>query len=442
MTLKPSVLLNKFRVSNDANIFQIGCTARLLNVHAQQQRVFNLVWGLINEKVVKKNQPIAVIGAGISGITAASALLVAGYKVHLFERTADIIHLQRGNETRFLHPNIQEWPNEGFAYPLTQMPFMNWRAADAGHVIEQLFRQWESVLDIAGDRLVLVMNSTVGHLRWDTRTRQCFFQAQCSEKAYEAVILAVGYGIERPRYHTTPSYWRNDDLAQPVIGREGKKRILVSGTGDGGLIEVLRLTIKDFQHQTFIQDVMFNAWFQKQGEELQAKLKGKSKVDEWEVWNEFIKEPSTDGLDSLLKDIVREDTEVDLLGRNSFPSKADSILLHRIFVASLIRKGFVNYVTGSLLDPNSSEDEEKDEVAKLKAAETPEEKATMTKVFVKGEDKPLYFDLLIERNGEEPLFERLFEDGSIGEAARDSWDEKNDCTWKRQEVVLILWATF
>ena len=61
------------------------------------------------------------------------------------------------------------------------------------------------------------------------------------------MIMAVGYGLEKDN---TLSYWRNDTLGQPSLA-EPHRTYLVSGQGDGAMIEVLRLRISNIARIAF-----------------------------------------------------------------------------------------------------------------------------------------------------------------------------------------------
>jgi hypothetical protein len=70
----------------------------------------------------------------------------------------------------------------------------------------------------------------------------------------EVVVYAVGFGTE---IGGDESYWRNDRLAQTDLEFTGNKKIryVVSGAGDGGLVDVFRLTIRDFRHERIFSEV-------------------------------------------------------------------------------------------------------------------------------------------------------------------------------------------
>jgi len=73
---------------------------------------------------------------------------------------------------------------------------------------------------------------------------------------FDIVIVAGGLGVERT-VNDLPltSYWRVDALAQPALARTSQ-RIIISGAGDGALIDILRATIRDFDHATFYEEVI------------------------------------------------------------------------------------------------------------------------------------------------------------------------------------------
>jgi len=85
-----------------------------------QQRAFNIVWVLKTEGLL--GQSVAVVGAGLAGITAALAARQAGAVVTLVERKPEVLHLQRGSQLRYIHPNVYEWPVPESLQPFTEVP--------------------------------------------------------------------------------------------------------------------------------------------------------------------------------------------------------------------------------------------------------------------------------------------------------------------------------
>ena len=64
--------------------------------------------------------------------------------------------------------------------------------------------------------------------------------------------MAVGYGLEKDN---TLSYWRTDTLGQPSLA-EPHRTYLVSGQGDGAMIEVLRLRISQYRQDRILDELI------------------------------------------------------------------------------------------------------------------------------------------------------------------------------------------
>ena len=336
-------LLTKFEFKELENSYQLGCTANVLNIHAQQCRGFNLAWAL-NECADIKGKQIAVVGAGVSGLTIALALAALKAKVTVFEKTGEIVHLQRGNFVRFVHPNIAKWPDPGAGYPLTHLPFMNWRAATAGEVAGMMMRQWEAGSAVFRSQISnksgnFILGGEVNKFDWDKAESRVVLQdGKLGTTFHEFLILALGYGLEKADKTVTPSYWRNDDFAQPVIDASIRKKILVSGTGDGALTEVLRLKLRDFQHKEFFEKVMFESWL----------LEAKTRFEANGHWNNLWGDPSK--LKQKYKgffDLLRHDTTVVLNSKRQwFESNAQ--ILHKLLISLLLEAKEIEYKQGEL----------------------------------------------------------------------------------------------
>ena len=71
----------------------------------------------------------------------------------------------------------------------------------------------------------------------------------------DVAIIAVGFGIEAKRKFgiETTAYWEDDGLDQALGARPDRPhRILVSGAGDGALIDLMRATLRDFRHEEIL----------------------------------------------------------------------------------------------------------------------------------------------------------------------------------------------
>lgn len=408
-------VLDKLRVYPNTQIYQLGCTATVLNIHAQQQRAFNLVWALLRTGRAAAGTRVAVIGAGMAGLSVASALAAVGAIVRIYDSKASVMHLQAGNLTRFLHPSIALWPDRSFGYPLTNLPFLNWRAESAAHVEQQLLKQWRVHRRVCATSLEVRLGCSVKEvLVAPENPAELLIKRKRGVDRFDVVILAVGYGVERPPLSDTPSYWRNDDLAQPVLLSEKRKRFLVSGTGDGGLLEVLRLTVEDFHHQRFIQAVMYDEWLFRQARGLLKRMRGGE--DASLLWANFLRRKRLPSREPSFLKLKRADTTVYLNATRPFPSRTNAQLLHRLCVALLIRTGIVKYIPGHLIDVfinNSNE-----YVALIRDGKS---------------DTYLPVDVVIERHDASPTISRLFpKDNGLLSRLRSRWENTDDESWQPQ----------
>ncbi|MBX9725083.1 MAG: hypothetical protein K2X81_27010, partial [Candidatus Obscuribacterales bacterium] len=255
--------------------------------------------------------------------------------VTIYERNQYLLHLQEGNLIRYIHPNIAEWPAPGSGYPLTRLPFMNWRADYAGEIVEAIRKQWETFQRLNCCKIKVNLNSKM------ERPIPSGGGVEISDnnlgsQQYDFAVLAVGYGSERINVAVTPSYWRNDDFAQPC-GKDKPLRYLVSGTGDGGLVEVLRLKLKGFQHKPFFENIVFKKWL--------LDAKERQEQHGWEgLWgdNASIREKFPD----FFK-LIRTDTEV-VLNSKRTAFESDAQMLNKLCVSLLIDSGEVSYIQGEL----------------------------------------------------------------------------------------------
>jgi hypothetical protein len=268
----PSEFVRWMEVPQHPNVFVLGPFARQVTFASQQTRAFNLIWALFRLKRLAAGNRMAVVGAGLAGLTATMAGLAKGCAVDLFEQASQPCPIQRGNDIRFIHPNILRWPDEGSEAAYTDFPFLNWTAANVRGVIKQIDLQWrrrgasELLRRFFNYKVtrVFVSPSKSGPQRpWLAANRVVDGSAAGDETSggvtpgymefsYDCVVLTVGFGEEKSMLGVPfLSYWENDSLHQET-GR-GRRSILVSGCGDGGLIDALRLRLRNFDHADFVR---------------------------------------------------------------------------------------------------------------------------------------------------------------------------------------------
>jgi|GEM_PF-2554967 len=260
-------LLDSYRVHDEC--YAIGpFFADGVTILKQQIRALNLVFALAEKKKIRNEldgataqetaRKIAVIGGGVAGMTAATAAAKLGNNVWHFEQRPELCHLQAGCHTRSVAPHIYDWPKAGSESPYAALPLLNWQAGTAAELARCLLKGYEAIQRESGDRLQLHLGATTFisgmKVKWDNSLEN----VRGGNKDFDCIIIATGFGIERGVHDRHfPSYWRNDSLNQltPGVTSEKTEQILVSGIGDGGLIDLLRAKIRGFNQAWIIDDL-------------------------------------------------------------------------------------------------------------------------------------------------------------------------------------------
>jgi hypothetical protein len=259
-----------------SGIYLIGSLERGGTVYSQQVRAHNLAWALWSQHKagLRRVSRVAVIGGGIAGLTITACVLSLfdqSVSVCLFEQLSDLCPLQQGSDARWLHPRIYEWPAEGSKAPGASLPVLNWsegRASDVCRTIIRQFGEYCSVFAKSPERLTAYLalqhfqiDSEKNSIQWvanrATRSGEFFHLGppEGGTAEFDTIILAVGFGLETrtPKY-PTDSYWRNEQLGQPTLDGS-QRRYLISGFGDGALIDLCRLTIERFRQDTLLYEL-------------------------------------------------------------------------------------------------------------------------------------------------------------------------------------------
>ena len=253
-------------------LYLIGSLERGVTVYGQQVRAHNLVWALwkLQKKPATEVVDLAIVGGGMAGLTAAACALglFPNAKVTIFERSWDLCALQQGCDSRWLHPRIYGWPEPGSRAPSASLPVLNWQEGRASDVAHEILRRFGKYSE--SRRKNLSLHVGVDHLSISAKKKEIewvgkvgipdggFFRAGDAEgqsKKFDRIILAMGFGMERQHPdHPTPSYWRNEEYAQPSL--DGITRsYIVSGYGDGAIIDLCRLTIERFRQDRILDEL-------------------------------------------------------------------------------------------------------------------------------------------------------------------------------------------
>jgi hypothetical protein len=274
----PAEAVETYRVNARPPLFVIGTFDERVTVLSQQYRALNLAWGLIEAGLLptrreEEKKRVAVVGAGFAGMTFAAALMQKRCRcdIVLFEERDALLPLQQGSDTRWLHPHIYDWPDEGSEAAAAMLPLLNWTAARASDVVVQVLSSWKELVGARRGDLEVYCNTR--HLQIDRspdepdkakiewvgerRTPEDGTGFNKTEGAvglsstFDFVVMAVGFGLE---IDNPSSYWRNETFGQPSLSSP-RRTFLVSGQGDGAMIDLLRLRISQYRQDRILDEL-------------------------------------------------------------------------------------------------------------------------------------------------------------------------------------------
>src|SRR5262245_53070865 len=133
--LTPEQLLDALSVPGAPfqGLFVLGCIEQRVTILSQQVRAINLIHALEATGRLKHRPAVSIIGAGVAGFTAAAALMHKGIIPELFEELTRPFNILRGSN-RWVHPNIYDWPFNGWDKDSAGLKFLNWTADSANRV--------------------------------------------------------------------------------------------------------------------------------------------------------------------------------------------------------------------------------------------------------------------------------------------------------------------
>ncbi len=245
-----------------------------ISLVSQQTRAINLIYALACEGRLKKGSRLAIIGGGPAGLTAAVAATFLGGNVTVFEsasRPMNVFCPNAGNDRRYAHPYAENWPYEKFSGDMSAaLPFLKWKGGTPANVAKQLV---DGLLSLKKDSSFPVYVETVCEIdpgrerewkvnyhavRWDwkkwsgplrkkkRKEPPLLWNVERNEREVlecDLVIFAIGFGTD-DRGSGQPGYWKDDWKSQwSRIARNRRKKVLVSGGGDGGLIDAINASL-------------------------------------------------------------------------------------------------------------------------------------------------------------------------------------------------------
>lgn len=319
-----------------------------VSFYSQQLRAFNLAWSLAKLDLLRRKTNVSIVGAGLAGVTMAAAARMLGCEVTLFEQGYQPFHQQRGNFTRFVHPNLIDWPRVGSELDHTDLPFLNWSADSCNNVIQEIELQWE----LLRPSVNLQRNMIVSRVDEDDQSASITVESPYGRWKSDLVVFCAGLGPER-QFQGLPTllYWDNDKLHQPQ-STEGK-RLLISGIGDGGLIDAMRVLFRNFDHGYLLAKVVQHSPLAELKDEVLEVEKAATAVSRDKassiIWEGYEKLRLEDRMPEALKDHTNGNSRVTLNARADTPLDLNASVVNRVIIYALIKWQRVTYVRGEML---------------------------------------------------------------------------------------------
>lgn len=276
---KSAMNLSNFSAINLSNVYGIGLKDNLITIHSQQTRAICLAELLTDDLKAQGRdlRSICIIGGGIAGLTCALVLLKNGWTdITILEQMPDLLAVQNGCDTRWVHPHIINWPDTDSEIHTSNNGVLDWSSGTASNVSYEIEKNWmaevKTILEKTSskgrpDRILSVhVGVTYIHaevqgaeinIEWirDSSVRKLGFKGSKScdseRRKYSHTVFASGFGIE---HSSTHSYWRNEGLGQLHI--DGlQQAYMVSGLGDGAVSDLLRLTTKNLRPDRITSEI-------------------------------------------------------------------------------------------------------------------------------------------------------------------------------------------
>ncbi len=244
--------------------FCIGPYGNKVGFAFQQRRALNISYAAHLSEVIRPGSRVAVLGGGLAGTTACVALAGMGLMAEVFETRDRVLKLQLQALHRLLHPCYNSWPmTERFASS-TSNPFLNWYVDTAKRVTDALYEEWETqfapelpkpktrcaikkveICSINNDGVIVHYEQTL-----EDNT------VELKDAKFDAVFVALGFGDEVDLDLSDEStYWVPDAIGT-FREKEEDVKFVVSGTGDGGLIDCGRFMYRKVEGGKLLIEVI------------------------------------------------------------------------------------------------------------------------------------------------------------------------------------------
>ncbi len=330
-------VLSRAAVKNWKGVYVLGCFEKRKTFYSQQVRALDLCRVLAESGKLDGVNDAAIVGGGAGGMTAALALTVLGIKTTLFESAASLLHMQSAATTRYLHPHIYDWPVSGSLEKKAGLPFLNWEADMANAVARQLLKQWHEFDDCPGREVKL--GQKVSRISKESGKIRLHVASDPLTHLFDVVVVASGFGAE-----VSNRYWDSDQLDNASTSPT-KKVVAISGSGDGGLIDLARASIRSSPDVSHCRHDDLVTWLTKEGAIADIgnsmHLIDQSISDGANLYNAYNEiEISCSTLEKI-RELRRQDTIVHFRYKRDGIFRLDTALINRLIALLLIRGGMV-----------------------------------------------------------------------------------------------------
>jgi hypothetical protein len=404
---------------------------RRVTMASQQTRAVNLVHALfenhlrqwrIENKPADKNerwpayhawQPrILIVGGSAGGLTAAGYAAYRGAQVMLIEQNAELMaHLKDCD--RMLEPRLHEWAapqpfeDDGSAAYWTGekvgLPLLDWQQGKARNVREALLEEWgywsrfyqfpedctlslEELENQRGGHTIRVacgvsLSAKCGDPAPSGQTVYQFRDGNgklhefltnipiqgCSDKLFDIVIMAVGFGRERRlcdlKGCETARRWLHDkddgayfEYRDPTEDEYLPKKVLISGSGDGALIDLF-LHLFDFKQadlRKLLQEWDGDRSLERAVRAIEEQIDPGDKNSALKMAWQYLA-LVTPTVEEWMKRHIRPDVQIELAikgrGEGATPEEAafmgaEAFPMHRMMLSALIRLNRAGTPTG------------------------------------------------------------------------------------------------
>jgi Pyridine nucleotide-disulphide oxidoreductase len=335
----------------------------------------NLAWS-IHQSLLKAgdsrglaDKDVLVVGAGLAGLTSAVAVSLFGSLVTVHDRQTTFLGDMATAAHREIHPTINFWPLDPITVS-TEFPFFNWYQDSCDRILQRIKNEWDghrSKHNILGPHLGSEVTAPrLDNGRWEVNVKETDGKEYIS--TYDIVLLATGFGHERDTGVEDPGYWNFavDPIRHiQVADANPFTNYVISGTGDGGLIEAFRLLFKTFRagriesatvpivtKPAFVnlvrkveakarQYVLDNVLHE--GKTLTNDFKDEMSTRLWKDYCDLVSKLRSSPMVDELKEVLSSIGHVTLIGRRPTPLEFGAAPYHRLLITLCIMNGWATY---------------------------------------------------------------------------------------------------